>query len=126
MNCPECKSDNTLYMYEDLIPCADCQSKTVVGYHMCTDCGYSFRTTNGRFLDGSYPVEMEDVLKNLAQDLGFDDAAGCDGCTGCDNTSLLDSLFHCVKCGRPLVLSPNTVDYSCPHCGFEWEVLNGE
>ena len=127
MNCPECNSENTLYMHEDHIPCMDCESVIVVGYSMCTACNYSFRTTNGKFLDGTYPVEIDQVLKDMVDDvMGGSSEGGCGGCTGCSPKSMLDSVCNCVKCGQALILSVDTINYNCPHCGFEWDILEGE
>ena len=127
MNCPECNSENTLYMHEDPIPCTDCDSTVVVGYFMCTECNYSFRTANGKFLDGSYPAEVEQLLNDLMDELnGSCSDHMCGGCSGCDTESMMDTICNCARCGRPMLFSPNTTEYSCPYCGFEWEVLEGE
>ena len=136
MNCPECNSENTLYMHEDPIPCTDCDTTIVVGYHMCTECNYSFRTTNGKFLDGTYPVEMDQVMKDLMEGMGLEDMAqdlmdknlggSCDDCSECGPASMLDSICNCAKCGQALILSPDLIEYNCPHCGFEWEILDSE
>jgi len=137
MNCPECNSESTIYMHEDRIPCIDCESTIVVGYFMCTSCNYSFRTTNGKFLDGTYPVSVEEVIKDLMEDPEWNSIASeivdgkfndhsCAGCDGCGSDSMMDSVCNCVKCGKPLVFGPNILEYNCPHCGFEWEILEGE
>jgi DNA-directed RNA polymerase subunit RPC12/RpoP len=136
MNCPECSSKNTLYMHEDPIPCTDCDTTIVVGYFMCSECNYSFRTTNGKFLDGTYPVEMGQVIKDLLDGMDLEDIArdimdkdiggGCDGCNRWGTAPMSDSICNCARCGQALILSSDLTEYSCPHCGFEWEILDGE
>jgi len=129
MNCPKCNSEKIIHLHEDPIPCTDCDSVIVVDHFMCPACNYSFRTTNGKFLDGANPMEMGDAVKDLLETLdracgNFEDE--CGSCSGCHSDSMIDSVHNCVKCGQALVLSPDLTEYHCPYCGFEWEILESE
>jgi len=124
MNCPECNSDDVINMSKDPIPCTDCGSTIVVEYFMCTSCGYNFRTTNNKFLDGCHPVEMERIIKDILDDF-VDDVFenSCDGCGECGPTSMMDTICNCVRCGKVMVFSPDQTEYTCPYCGFEWDII---
>lgn len=118
MNCPECKSGESFLLVEDRIPCNKCGEDIIVGYWMCNDCGYSFRTNNGEFMDGAvFDVE---VLDDLAASLEELDEVY-------ENTGpISDLLKPCVKCGSLKSYKSGKDEYTCIDCGFVWEILSNE
>lgn len=134
MNCPKCGNENPITTCKDHIPCSSCKDTIVIKYYICTECSYSFRSANDEFIDGVSPddinlSDIEHVLNDLMGGFGMCDCGDEDGCESCHshgNDSILDSLFSCVKCGKSILLDPSETEYKCPHCGFEWEILENE
>ena len=124
MNCPECNNSNTWKMHEDRISCTDCESRIVLEYHVCGDCNYTFRTNNGKYIDGSFPMDIEKIVEELLDDINSIAPTYKEASKSSENMS--DNLYNCIKCGQALIFDPDIVEYNCPHCGFEWEIIEGE
>ncbi len=119
MKCPECKQDEAYIMHEDPIQCADCACIMDIGYCVCTECGYTFRTNNGKFMDG---VSIDDALDEVLAGLKESQGEMC----GLLNVSMMDLIHNCIKCGEPAGYEKNSHVYGCGVCGFEWEILSNE
>ena len=123
MNCPECNNSDTVMLHEDPIECADCGSTMNIEYWVCNQCNYSFRTINGKFLDGnlitaeSIGEAIEELMEVMDEDGEGESHVG----------SMLDLITPCVKCGEAMtVYDPEASEYECLICGFKWEILRHE
>ena len=114
MNCPECKAGESFLVVEDKIFCNKCDEEVVIGYWVCTECGYSFRTNGYKFMDGAlFDIE---ILDDLTSSLG----------EVYENVPMSDLLNPCVKCGSLKSYKSDKNEYTCIECGFVWEILCNE
>ena len=78
-------------------------------------------------------MEIDQLMKEMMNDPDWEKEIldryyvdSCGECSGCGPKNMSDALCNCVRCGKPLVLIADLIEYSCPYCGFEWEILEGE
>ena len=117
MDCPKCKSVKSFLLVEDKIICHDCSNEITIGYWVCNECGYSFRTNDGEFMDGAvFDVEiLEDLTSSLEE---FEEVS--------EISSMSDLLNPCVKCGSLTSYKSGENEFTCSDCGFIWEILSNE
>ncbi len=114
MNCGHCSCENVVEMHNDPLVCDECGKNLGIGYYICHDCGFTFRTLNGKFLDGNHPADFDQAIQELAESMEEMPKT----------ESMAELLCNCVKCGEPSCAPPVGEDlYRCPVCGFEWEIL---
>jgi len=108
MNCSECKSNNTFLVVDDHIPCGECGKLLTISYWLCLECGYSFRTDGDKYIDGFILDSnmTDDIMRMISDQIN----------------SMSDLLTACIKCGS-LKVSKFENEYSCPECGFSWEII---
>ncbi|KKL76388.1 hypothetical protein LCGC14_2045370 [marine sediment metagenome] len=120
MKCPRCKMiKEDLVIHVDEIQCNHCDSTMEIGYCLCTNCDYTYRTNNGEFMDGA-EFNHEEV------DEAFEEFMKTMGTEPFDASSMADLIDHCVRCSSPTVYEKNSSIYACGMCGFEWEILRHE
>ncbi len=113
MECPNCKKDGAIQVHTDPIQCTDCCSTMEIGYCVCTECEYTFRTNNDEFMDGvSIDDALDDLLKSMEESMMKE-----------EEYSMSALLHNCIKCNS-LQVSKSKNKYSCAACDFSWEILN--
>jgi len=122
MKCPKCFTHGIITIHTEVIDCHDCGGKSNIEYCICTECEYSFRLNNGIFMDEMNMACEEDLIDALEDIVGAFDVT-----PPVKNTSMLDTLRPCVRCGE-LFVSANSkgTHYKCASCNFEWEILRSE
>jgi len=114
--CNNCSKELQV-MHEDVLECSDCGGKIIISYCACTNCGFTCRLNNGKFLDGVViTVDADDELyKDLEEALGFEG--------GSTSGPMINTLTPCVRCGSKKAYESKPGEYECPECGFSWELV---
>lgn len=119
MKCPGCGRSGLVDLsVQDSVTC-ECGREIIIGYYICNACGFAFRTTNGKYVDGYY-IDNEVVSKvcdDLSVRINVEDG---------DDGALSDYVQRCVRCDQTFISEPTDTKFECPHCGFEWEVIKSD
>jgi DNA-directed RNA polymerase subunit RPC12/RpoP len=113
MECPKCKSEVNV-LFDDGIKCPECNELIVVDYCSCPSCHYTFRAIEGHFID-ELELDRERV----------DEAMGCILELMGEDSSMVDLLNPCVRCGSPKTThNEDYTEFKCLECDFEWGISN--
>lgn len=115
MDCPRCNGNASVVLAEDSIKC-DCGRVQFMQYWYCSECNYSFRTNNGKLLDGWDLSQI--IVENSCRDMS--DALKK---AVTDKSSMMDFVRPCVRCSDTTTYESRPGVYCCSNCGFEWEIL---
>lgn len=121
MECPNCNENQAIVLHTDPITCEDCKSVMTIEYCACMGCNYSFRLSNGKFIDGA---DLENG--NIAEALAEISEEHSDAIYNLSVGAMSELIHHCLKCGAPAAYEKNEYMYACGACGFEWEILSHE
>jgi len=104
MQCIKCGSEDLVDVGTDVFTCDDCGGKVEITYLVCRNCLSSIRLKNGEIYDSI--------------SFGPDEFA----LFGEHSVSMSDLIDVCLRCNQPVIKEGDM--YTCPNCGFSWEVVN--
>jgi DNA-directed RNA polymerase subunit RPC12/RpoP len=139
MICFNCDSDKEAAFFQETFPCGHCEEDNLLEYNMCPDCGWMWRSVNGRPLEGSQmhagdmsdflsmlggeppklTEEEEEILANVSEHLLKVEKMES------GEASMSDYVHKCLQCNSTAV-DVNDGQYKCTDCGFEWEIVKYE
>jgi C4-type Zn-finger protein len=115
--CPSCGDNTGAVMHSESIPCT-CGRSIKIEYLIC-ECGYSWRSADGKFLDGCLiNVENVEELINEVEEF-FEDQNIFE--TPQHGGSMEELIHKCLRCGE-VAVQINSNTFECPTCGFSWEM----
>jgi len=115
MECPNCSSKDVDVVHGDSFVCYDCGSSIQIDYGVCNNCNFTFRSNNGRLVDGSIINEsdIEDFVAEMMEEM--------DEFYREEPESMSEFIHKCLKCGS--MAYKNGDVYKCSICSFKWEIL---
>jgi len=142
MICFKCNGGNEAAFFQEKFPCHHCEEDNVIEYNICPDCGWMWRSINGKptddsqmhaqdlndfaslmFNDGNEAFNHDDltpeeqaIMENISEHLVKVEKMDR------GEASMADYVHKCLHCGSTAV-DVNGGVYKCTDCDFEWEVV---
>jgi uncharacterized Zn ribbon protein len=139
MICFKCNCGRDAAFFREEFPCDHCEELNLLEYNICPECGWMWRSVNGKPLEdsqlnikdlgdfasvvlgqGNEMTEeeiniMENINEQLERIAKIDDG----------EATMSDYINKCLRCNSTAV---DVLDgqYKCTDCGFEWEIVKFE